>query len=68
MKFLGRLSPPRHKILAPPLLTSSTGKPQRNRKFVYRNKRIIDLMDRYGEDRLSLIEYFDKISQTIGKK
>jgi len=27
-------------------LTSNTCKPRRNRKFVYRNQRIIDLMDR----------------------
>ena len=36
--------------------------------FVHRNQRILDLMDRYEEGRLPLIEYFDKVSQTIGKK
>ncbi|CAF3857569.1 unnamed protein product [Rotaria sordida] len=49
-------------------LTSSTSKPRRNPKFVHRNQRIIDLMNRYEEGRLPLTEYFDKISQTIGKK
>ncbi|CAF1456108.1 unnamed protein product, partial [Rotaria sordida] len=46
-------------------LTSSTSKPRRNPKFVHRNQRIIDLMNRYEEGRLPLTEYFDKISQTI---
>ena len=48
-------------------LTSNTSKPRRNPNFVHGNQRIIDLIDRYEEGRLPLIEYFDKISQTIGK-
>jgi hypothetical protein len=43
-------------------------KPPRNRKFVRRNHRIIDLMGRYEDGRLPLNDYLDKISQTIGKK
>ena len=49
-------------------LISNTSKSRGNPNFDHRNQRTLDLMDRYDEGHLPLIEYFDKISQTIGKK
>ena len=49
-------------------ISNSTSKPPRNKKFIYRNQRIIDLMERYANGSLSLNDYFEKISHTIGKK
>ena len=47
---------------------NNMNKPPRNKKFIYRNLQILDLMKRYGKGYLSLDEYFNKISKTIGKK
>ena len=43
-------------------------KPPRNKKIIYRNLQILDLMKRYEKGYLSLDEYFNKISKTIDKK
>ena len=47
---------------------NNMNKPPRNKKFIYRNLQILDLMKRYEKGYLSLDEYFNKISKTIGKK
>jgi hypothetical protein len=39
--------------------------PQKN---LFRNRRIINLMDRHAKSLLTLNDYFIKISKTIGKK
>lgn len=49
-------------------IASSTSKPRRNPRFVYRNKKIMDLMNRYNQGKLTLTDYFDGICQSIGKK
>jgi hypothetical protein len=41
--------------------------PQR-KKYLIRNRRIIDLMDLHAKVLLTLDDYFIKISKTIGKK
>ncbi|CAF3482734.1 unnamed protein product [Rotaria sp. Silwood2] len=43
-------------------------KQRRKKQYVLRNRRIINLMDRYANGTLTLNEYFIKISKTIGKK
>ena len=45
----------------------SMKKPPRNKKFVFRNEKILTLMKSYQEGTLSLTVYFNKISKTIGK-
>ena len=47
---------------------NNTNTPPRNKKFIYRNLQILDLMKSYGKGYLSLDEYFNKISKTIGEK
>jgi len=48
--------------------SNSTSQPPRNKKYIYRNQRIIDLMNRYEKGSLTLEEYFNKISKTIDQK
>jgi hypothetical protein len=40
----------------------------RRKKYLFRNRRILDLMDRHAKGLLTLDDYFIKISKTIGKK
>ena len=40
----------------------------RRKKFINRNRRIVDLMDRHVNGLLTLNDYFFKISKTIVKK
>ena len=49
-------------------VANNTNKPPRNKKFIYPHLQILDLMKRYEKCYLSLDEYFNKTSKTIGKK
>jgi hypothetical protein len=49
-------------------MKNKTITPSRRKHYVFRNQRILDLMNRYKEGSLSLDEYFIKISKTLGKK
>jgi hypothetical protein len=49
-------------------LENNTNKPPRKKQFIFRNQRIMDLMNRYGKGDLSLEEYFVKMCDTISPK
>ncbi len=49
-------------------LEKNTSKTPRKKQFIYRNQRILDLMNRCGKGTLQLNEYFEKMCKTIGKK